>query len=88
MAVIKYSEWQAASGRWYAADTTTFTKWWLPARLLKYSLVDYIKLLKEDYNVSKFAYNPNTDCLVFSWDNQKDCHRFLLWINRMLRSVQ
>jgi hypothetical protein len=87
MAAIKFSEWQGGSGRWYAADTATFSKWWVPARLLGYSLIDYIKLLKEEYNATEFAYCLETDCLVFSWDNQKDCHRFLLWVNKMLRKV-
>jgi hypothetical protein len=32
-------------------------------------------------------YNPDTDVLIFSWDKQADCHKYVLWINKMARKA-
>ena len=43
--ILKITEWQSASGRWYAADTTGFSGWWTIARMLDMELGKYAKFL-------------------------------------------
>jgi len=90
--ILKYSEWQSGSGRWYANDVENLAgisgKWWIPARMLGMSLTDYILLLKDVFNADIHAYNEVTDTLVFSWRNYNDAHRFVLWINQKARKAK
>lgn len=87
--LIKYADFQSGSGRWYTNDP--FLKgdvgeWWLPARLLNISLEDFILKIKNDFKADRIVYCKETDCLVYSWTNYNDCHKFTLWINRMARN--
>lgn len=89
--ILKYSEWQSPSGVWYCNDTSDLaglsSKWWIPARMLGISLTDYILLLKDEFNATIVKYNSDTDILIYHWKNYADCHRFLLWINRMSKKA-
>ena len=80
--ILKIAEWEAISKRYYVSDGG---KWWIPARMLGLSLEDFILKLKNEYNASKFAYCLETDCLVFSWDNYEEAHKWVLYINREAR---
>lgn len=85
----KISEWQGGSGRWYAGYTTIIGdegKWWYIPRKLGISLDEYIIILKDVYKASHFGYCAETECLVFSFDNYGDAHKFVLYINRMARN--
>lgn len=84
------SIWQSGGGNlWYVNDTTALAtdraKWWYPARLLNIPLVDYVRLLIEEFHVSKIYYKEETDFLFFCWDNYKDANRYKLWVNREIR---
>ena len=87
--LYKVSQWQGGSGKWYCNDITDLAgpsaKWWMPARMLGISLCDYILLLKNQFKVSEMIYNEERDVLIFSWDNQTDCHKYVLYINRESR---
>lgn len=89
--VYKVSEWQGSSGKWYCNDTSDLAgiagKWWIPARLLKMPLEEYILLLKETFNATIESYNDKTDVLIFYWEKYADCHKCLLWINSMSRKI-
>ena len=86
--IYEASEWESG-GKWYCNDTKDLAgisgKWWVPARMLGLSLEEYILLLKDEYKVSRMSYYIPTDCLIFSWDNYNDCHKFKLFINREAR---
>ena len=89
--VYKVSQWQSSSGRWYCNDVADLAglsaQWWMPARLLGVSLCDYILLLKDKFNVNYLTYNEEKDVLIFSWDKETDCHKYVLWINSMARKA-
>lgn len=85
MAQFKISEWQSGSGRWYAADTATFTKWWAIPRFLNIGFDKYIEMLKNEYKVDEIVYNSEANVLLFSWKNNTMCHKFVLFVNRMAR---
>ena len=84
--VIQLTEWQSASGAWYCADTTNFTKWWYIPRKLKMSFEDYIQLLL-DYGAQKITYCGETDVLIFSWSSQTKMRKYKNDINRRLRQA-
>lgn len=83
---MKFSEWQGGAGEWRAADTTTWTPWWYPARILGIEITDYILLLKNKYNARNFRYFPEKNLLIWDWKNYTDCHSFVLYINRMSKN--
>jgi hypothetical protein len=89
--LLKYQEWAGSSGQWYCNDVTDLTglsaKWWAPARILNISLTDFVLLLKKEYHANIVKYNPETDVLIYSWDEQQDAHKFVLFINRMARQA-
>lgn len=83
--IIKFSEWQGGAGEWRVADTTTWTPWWTPARILNIPVTDFVLLLKDKYNVKDFFYSKEKNLLFWSWENYNDAHSFLLFINRKAR---
>ena len=87
--LYKTQEWQSPSGKWYCNDTTELagmaSKWWVPARILGISLTDYVLLLKNKYNATIVKYNLEKDILIFYWDKQVDCHKYVLAINAAAR---
>lgn len=90
--LYKCSEWEDLAGRWYVNGTSNIMNgsgaWWIPARILNISLTDFVKLLVDEYHVSHLFYSIKHDVLIFSWDNYKDAHRWLLYINRIAKSKQ
>ena len=89
--IYKVQEWQNPIGKWYCNDVSDLAgisgKWWIPARLLKLALTDYILLLKNEYHANIINYNKESDVLIFNWDNYQDCHRYVLYINRVARET-
>lgn len=89
--LYKMSEWNNG-GTWYCNDTTEVgtlaSKWWIPARMLKISPVEYVRIIAIDYKADVITYNKEKDVLVFGWRNEHYgmMHKFLLWINRESRS--
>lgn len=87
--LYEVSEWQSHTGRWHCNDVKDLAgisgKWWVPARMLGISLVDFILLLKDEFKADIESYYEPNDVLLFSWKNQSDCHRYVLWINSMAR---
>lgn len=85
---MKYSEWQGGAGEWRAADVTTWTPWWYPARILEIEITDYILLLINKFNVKpeRIKYIPDKNLLFWSWEDYNSCHSFVLYINRMSKN--
>lgn len=89
--LYKTQSWQSQSGKWYCNDVSDLAgiagKWWVPARLLGMSLTDYVLLLKDNFKANIAAYYPDTDVLIFNWDNYAEAHKYELWINSMARKA-
>lgn len=84
--LMKYSEWQGASGKWYATDISNFAEgsgnWWNVPRMLNMELTDFILLLKNTYNANLSYHN---EVLLWNWNNYNDCHKFVLYVNKEAR---
>lgn len=87
--LYKTVEWQGTSGRWYVNDvidlTSLASKWWAPVRLLKLSPVDYVLMLKNNFNASGFRYKKETNVLIFSFSSQEDARKYKNFINKKAR---
>lgn len=92
--LYKASEWQSPTGRWFVDDTSDLANdsaaWWIPARILGLSLVDYVNLLINEYHATIDKWCPDSNdgksLLLFHWDKYADAHRYLLYINRIARN--
>lgn len=93
MRLYKATEWENG-GLWHAGDTSDLKNdsnaWYIPARLLGLSLEDWILKLKNEFNATGFYFAPAANngksVLTYHWKNYADCHRYVLWINRMARN--
>lgn len=83
--LLKLTEWQGSSGKWYAADVSDLAHgsgcWWHVPRMLNIELTDYVLLLKDKYHATNIKYDIESNMLFWDWTYQ-DCHKFLLFINR------
>ena len=84
--ILKVSNWETASG-FVVADTNDLghdsAVWWHIPRMLNMSLVDYIKMLKDEYQVVDFKYIPASNhLLLFFFPTQAAAHKFELFVNR------
>ena len=87
--LLKYSEWQNATGDWLSGDVSKLAEgsnfWWHVPRMLQISLTDYVLLLKDKFHAKNLKYYKDVNLLVWNWDNYKDCHDFTLFVNRESR---
>lgn len=88
--LLRYEEWCGGSGdRWYCNDTSDFTSvrglWWVPAALLEVSVVDFVKLLIEKFEVDYISYNKDKNVLVYSWKSQAKMRVYKNYINKVAR---
>lgn len=87
--LLKYTEWQGASSKWYATDVSDFShgsfNWWYVPRMLNMELVDYIQLLKNDFHASFYCWKEDSNTLLWRWEKYSDCHNFVLFVNREAR---
>ena len=81
--LMKYSEWQGTSGKWYANDVSDLANgsgnWWNVPRMLNIELTDYVLLLKNHYNANIYYHNG---IFLWNWDSYNECHKFVLFINK------
>lgn len=84
--VYKINIWQAGSGKWYCADTSHMTKWWVIPTIFGVSLEEYVKILIDKYKVDDIAYAASTDVLIFSWDTERYARMFKNDVNRIARN--
>lgn len=94
--VFKMYEWQSPTGYWNCSNVQDLAHnsgaWWIPARILGLNLTDYILLLKDTYHAGNFHFyencgkNKDETLLTFDFKNQADCHKFVLYINRIARN--
>ena len=85
--LYKCTEWQGASGKWYCNDVedlaSVSSQWWIPARILDISLIEYVLLMWNTFKVSEISYR--NDVLIFSWDNLDYCRKYKNYINKKAR---
>jgi hypothetical protein len=87
--ILKYTEWESASG-WHCNDVSDLAGisgyWWVPARLLNMTPVDFIKWLIENYKPDHVSFNGKT--LLYHWDKDhySNMHAFVLYINKIARN--
>lgn len=92
MHILKYIEWQSASGNWYCNDVSDLAgvsgQWWVPARMLQIEPYEFVKLLIEKYKPDNIGFNGKT--LIYSWktENYSKMHAFVLWLNKEARNRQ
>ena len=86
LSLLKFVEWQSSgTDEWHCNDTSDLASvrglWWVPARLLGITPVEYVKWLIENYKPDHISFN--NDVLLFSWDknNYATMHKFVLYIN-------
>ncbi len=90
MHILKYSEWQSPTGKWYCNDVEDLAGisglWWVPARMLEMELDEYIKWLIKEYQPDDIKFTGKV--LLFSWSKEhySKCHSFVLYINKIARS--
>lgn len=86
--LLKLVEWESPTG-WHCNDTSDLAhgsgNWWNIPRMLNISLIDYVLLLKNDFNATDFHYNINYNVLLWKWKTYSDCHKFTLFINKEAR---
>ena len=89
--LYKVTEWQGSSDLWYCNDIEDLGKgsgrWWIPARMLGFSLDKYVEMLIKDFKVNNIKYNEERDVLVFSWRKQADMRKYKNWINAAARKA-
>ena len=87
--LLKYVEWQDASGSWLCNDTSDLcsirAKWWAPARMLNSSPAEFVQLLIEQFHPDRIKYFQDTDVLVYSWKNINDMRKYKNWLNAQAR---
>ena len=87
--LLKYTEWQGASGQWYCNDTSDLSSprslWWAPARMLNISPADFVQLLIRDFHPDHIIYNQEQDVLIYSWNNINSMRKFKNWLNAQAR---
>lgn len=85
--LLRYEEWQSATGRWYCNDTSDLTSaralWYTPARLLNISLEEFVRMLINDFQVDTINFDGKT--LIYSWDSLSKCRLFKNWLNKKAR---
>lgn len=87
--LLKYTEWQDASGNWLCNDTSDLcsirAKWWAPARMLNISPSEYVQLLITQFHPDRIKYFQEEEVLVFSWKSIVAQRKFKNWLNAEAR---
>lgn len=86
--IFKMTEWETASG-WHCNCVDNLAGgsavWCLPARILKISPADFLKLLLEKYKPDYFYYNPETGFANWAWKSQAKMRVYKNMINAEAR---
>jgi hypothetical protein len=87
---LKYDEWEQ-NGRWHCADVHNLTNdksyWWYPARCMGMPLVDFVKMLINEFQVDYITF-PSQKILIYSWKSQAKMRKFKNWINAQARKYK
>lgn len=87
--LLRYEEWQGAGRAWYCNDTSDLKNgsalWWLPARMLKKTPAEYVKMVIEDFHPDYIYCNSDGSFVSWCWENQNDMRRFKNYINAVAR---
>lgn len=80
--------WQDLGGYWFSNDVSEICsgagRWEAAALVLNLSLVDYVKLLIEEFNAI-VKYNPKSGFLYCKWKTKKDVTKWKNYINKIAR---
>ena len=86
MQILKVTEFQGGSGRWYVADNSQpYWNWRYIPNMLGLNVQSYVELLKK-YKAGNLHYYAPTDCFLYSFSNSEDAHKWVLYINRIARN--
>lgn len=89
MQLLKFDEWQSASGTWHVADVHTWTGWRAAANVFDVGedVETFMRFLETKYNAIIHNYYVDKDFLYFYWDKNsyKQAHQFKLDVNRIAR---
>ena len=87
--LLKYTEWQGATGSWYCNDTSDLTSirslWWAPARMMNMTPAEYVEWLIVNFKPDRIVYSEEHDVLVYSWKKQADMRLFKNKLNALAR---
>ena len=92
--IYKATTWQGSVGDWYCNDVEDLPGrspyWWVPCRILKITPVEYVKMLVEEFHVSRLSYSKEKNVLCFSWnkDNGADAARYCTFINKKAKEAK
>jgi hypothetical protein len=87
--LLRYTEWQGESGRWYCNDISDLTsvraKWWAPARMMNISPAEYAQWIISNFKPDTIIYYQEQDVLIYSWKKQADMRVFKNKLNALAR---
>ena len=92
--LLKYTEWQSCSGRWYCGATDldilgskTGALWFLPARFLGLSPAQYLQWVINNYEPDRVFYSKDFSFVGWSWskENQLKMRKFKNKINLLAK---
>lgn len=61
-----------------------YYQWLVPVRILGITPAEYVRLLQNEFN-AEVTFKPETNFLLRRWENQADCRRWRLYINKIAR---
>lgn len=77
-------------GLYYCNDVNNLcgrsAKWYTPMRILGLSVDEYINLLVDTFHASNIKYFDKTDCLIFSFNTEKEAKTFCAYVNKKAKS--
>lgn len=85
--IYKAEEWQSASGKWHCTDPNLIVRgdqWLIPAKILNMSIVDYLTMMKENFNAIVSIKEDGTFAYCY-WESQTDMRKYKNWINAKAR---
>lgn len=86
--LLRYEPWES-DGRYHVNDCTDLKSirglWWVPARMLGISPVEYVNLLITRFKVDKIKYIEEADVLIYSWNSLQKARDFKNWLNAEAR---
>ena len=94
MRIYKASEWSNVPNQWQVGDVSDLgndsNAWWIPARFLNLSLVEWIKKLINEFHATVTDFIPDANkgksLLLYHFKDYKDAHNYMLWLNRQARN--
>ena len=89
MKLLKYSEWESASGYWECNDVDDLGNgsgyWWHPARMMNISPAEYLKWVIDNFHPDRIDHSDDCSFVGFAWKSQSQMRLFKNKINALAR---